>query len=397
MSTAPSSEMTGVTSPAGPEPDQAPPRRSKRRVLLAGGAAVVLAAAGGAAAGAYGLFGNPNPPASGVTDNAAPTSLATVTQGTLTSQSSVSATLTYAGQYTVLNHAVGAYSALPPVGQIVRRGEDLYWVSGSPVVLLYGPIPAYRTLQQGLSGTDVRQLKLNLIALGYATRAELHPSSDYYNAATATAMDKFQKHLGVTQTGTLPLGQAVFLPRAARITSVMATLGASAGPAPVMQATSTRREVTIALDAAQQSEVKVGDKVTITLPNNQTTPGVVSYVGTVATKPSAGAADTNPTITVDVTPTHPRATGSLDQAPVQVAITSASVHNALIVPVNALLALAGQGDGEAGGGYAVEVREPGGGHRLRPVTVGLFDDADGTVQVSGPGLRAGQSVVVPSS
>ena len=32
--------------------------------------------------------------------------------------------------------------------------------------------------------------------------------------------------------------------------------------------------MTIALDAAQQSEVKVGDKVTITLPNNQTTPGV---------------------------------------------------------------------------------------------------------------------------
>jgi peptidoglycan hydrolase-like protein with peptidoglycan-binding domain len=391
MSTAPSSEMTGVTSPAGPEPDQAPPRRSKRRVLLAGGAAVVLAAAGGAAAGAYGLFGNPNAPASGVSDNAAPTSLATVTQGTLTSQSSVSATLTYAGQYTVLNHALGAYSALPPVGQIVRRGEDLYWVSGSPVVLLYGPIPAYRTLQQGLSGTDVRQLKLNLIALGYATRAELHPSSDYYNAATATAMDKFQKHLGVTQTGTLPLGQAVFLPRAARITSVMATLGAQAGPAPVMLATSTRRQVTIALDAAQQSEVKVGDKVTITLPSNKTTPGVVSYVGTVATKPSGGgAANTNPTITVDVTPTHPSATGSLDQAPVQVAITSASVPNALIVPVNALLAL-------GSGGYAVEVREPGGGHRLRPVTVGLFDDADGTVQVSGPGLRAGQSVVVPSS
>ena len=46
--------------------------------------------------------------------------------------------------------------------------------------------------------------------------------------------------------------------------------------------------MTIALDAAQQSEVKVGDQVTITLPNNQTTPGVVSSVGTVATAPSVG-------------------------------------------------------------------------------------------------------------
>jgi len=31
-----------------------------------------------------------------------------------------------------------------------------------------------------------------------------------------------------------------------------------------------------------------------------------------------------------------------------------------------------------------------------PVTLGLFDDAQGLVQVSGPGVRAGQRVVVPA-
>jgi hypothetical protein len=30
-----------------------------------------------------------------------------------------------------------------------------------------------------------------------------------------------------------------------------------------------------------------------------------------------------------------------------------------------------------------------------PVTLGLFDDADGLVQVSGPGIAAGLRVVVP--
>ena len=34
-------------------------------------------------------------------------------------------------------------------------------------------------------------------------------------------------------------------------------------------------------------------------------------------------------------------------------------------------------------------------HRLVPVTLGLFDDADGLVQVTGTGLAAGQRVVVP--
>ena len=72
-----------------------------------------------------------------------------------------------------------------------------------------------------------------------------------------------------------------------------------------------------------------------------------------------------------------------------VSITTESVEDALAVPVDALLAL-------AGGGYAVEVAE-GRVHRLAAVTLGLFDDADGLVQVSGRGLSAGQRVVVPAT
>jgi len=54
--------------------------------------------------------------------------------------------------------------------------------------------------------------------------------------------------------------------------------------------------------------------------------------------------------------------------------------------VDALLA-------QTGGGYAVEVTGPG-GHHLVKVTPGLFDDAAGTVQVTG-NLAPGQRVVVP--
>ena len=58
------------------------------------------------------------------------------------------------------------------------------------------------------------------------------------------------------------------------------------------------------------------------------------------------------------------------------------------MPVDALIA-------RASGGYAVEVAGDGGARRIVPVSLGLFDDADGLVQVSGAGLSAGQSVVVP--
>ena len=151
--------------------------------------------------------------------------------------------------------------------------------------------------------------------------------------------------------------------------------------------------MTIALDASQQTSVKVGDPVEITLPDNSTTPGHVSFVGTVATTPSSdqgGDGSTTPTIQVDVTPDHPAATGRLDQAPVDVSITTDTVKSVLVVPVNALLAL-------ASGGYAVEAVDAGGARRLVAVSVGLFDDADGLVQVSGPTLHAGQRIVVPAS
>src|SRR5262249_61540134 len=124
---------------------------------------------------------------------------------------------------------------------------------------------------------------------------------------------------------------------------VTATLGATVQAGPVLGITSTRREVTIALDAAQQSDVKVGDPVTITLPDNSTTPGRVSYVGTVATVPSSdnggsdnGNGSTTPTIEGDVTPTDPAATGRLDQAPGNLSVTTRSRPKAPVGPRDTL-------------------------------------------------------------
>jgi hypothetical protein len=335
---------------------------------------------------------------SGSIDNGAATSLQTVVQRPLSSQTDVSATLGYAGSYSVVNQAQGTVTSLPSVGQLVREGQGLYQVNSSPVVLLYGSTPAYRSLSEGASasdvtGPDVQELNADLVALGLVTASELDPNSDEFGFWTQVGVEALQATLGVAQNGTLALGQAVFLPTSVRVTAVSATLGGGAQPGgPVLTASSTARVVTVALDAAQQAEVKVGDQVTITLPDNQSTPGVVSSVGTVATTPSsaAGTPGSPPTVTVEITPSDPAATGSLDQAPVEVAITTASVPSALAVPVNALLAL-------ASGGYAVEVVSALGVHHLAPVTLGLFDDADGLVQVSGSGLVSGQQVVVPSA
>jgi hypothetical protein len=148
--------------------------------------------------------------------------------------------------------------------------------------------------------------------------------------------------------------------------------------------------VSVALNPDLQSEVTAGDRVTITLPDGSTTLGRVSSVGKVATVSSndSGGSDTGPTVPVQIRPANPKATGGLDQALVEVAIIDHTVHDALAVPVYALLA-------RAGGGYLVEVASGDGAHHLVRVHLGLFDDAAGMVQVSGSGLAVGQRVVVP--
>jgi hypothetical protein len=266
-----------------------------------------------------------------------------------------------------------------------------------------------------MTGADVRQLNADLVALGYASKSDLDPSSDEFSAATKDAIESLQEHLGLDQTGTLDLGSVVFLPTPLRVTNVSTTLNASIGRgSPVLTGTSTTRQVNIALDTSKQSEVRVGDQVSVELPNNQTTPGVVSAVGTVAASSGSGGSGGQPasgssgadnnapssssnsnsssssgsTIEVDVRLIHPATAAAWDQAPVQVTITTDTVKNALVVPVLALLA-------QSVGGYAVEVASADGTRHLVPVTLGLFDDTDGLVQVTSNGLAAGQHVVVP--
>jgi hypothetical protein len=396
-----------VTTTAPQRPDQRPaaplsggPPRPRRWTVIAGALLALLAA--GVVIALTSPFSAARSAPAGASDNTYPTSLATVRQGHLASQVNATGTLGYTAQadgspYSVINPAAGIYTSLPIPGQVIHQGQIIYQVTDNPVVLLNGSTPMYRSLSQGDSGPDVQQLNADLVALGYATSSELDPASDYFSSETAYALEQLQGKLGEDETGSLDLGQAVFLPGPLRISQVTATLGTAARPGgPVAQATSTSRQVQVQLDASQQSNVKLGDKALITLPDNQTTAGTVTRIGTIASSSGSssaggsGSGSSTATIPLYVTLKDPKAAGTLDQSPVQVQITTAGVNHALIVPINSLVA-------ESGGGYAVETADARGVHHLVPVALGLFDDADGLVQVTSAGLTAGDQVVVPST
>ena len=364
------------------------PRRSwGGRVTLG----IVLATAGAVLAWRAGAF---SPATSSGTGRGEPAqATAAVTRQDLSATTPVTASLGYADSYLVTGQGGGTLTWLPPSGRVIRQGQALYETgNGSPVVLLYGSVPDWRNLGEGVTGQDVSQLNHDLVELGYADRADIAALGwDYYSWETAYGVQRLEERLGVSfPPGSLSLGQVVFEPEALRVSRVTGSLG---GPAsgPVLAATSDRHVVTIPLDAADQSEVKAGDTVTVTLPDGTTTPGVISSIGTVAaTTSGTGGNSATTTIPVQATLTDPGAAGTLDQAPVTVNITTGtSPGPVLAVPVTALIA-------QSPGGYGVEIAGPGNTRRWVPVRPGIFDDADGLVQVTG-NLTPGQHVVVAAS
>ncbi len=363
-----------------------------RRRLVVGVTTIALVAA---AAGAFATQrlrpATTTPTSSALTDLA----LARVERTDVADRQQVPATLGYAGSMTVVGRLGGTLTAVAAPGRVVRAGGVLATVDAQPVVLMLGGVPAWRPFELGMAdGSDVRELEHSLRSIGYDP-AHAMTVDDHFSSATASAVRRWQRALGLPMTGRVGLGSVIFLPQELRVTAALATVGALVAPGqPLLAGTSVDHEVSVALDAGRQGLVHVGDRVVVTLPDGTTTTdGVVSFVARVATASSdpgsaggaSGSGGAPPTVQVTVRLRDQAAAGRLDQAPVQVAITDQLHAGVLAVPVTALLAVAG--------GYAVT--RPDGSDVL--VHVGLFDDLTQLVEVSGPGLVAGMQVQVPGS
>jgi peptidoglycan hydrolase-like protein with peptidoglycan-binding domain len=401
-------------------------RRRVRAGLLAGALVVAVVGGGGWAVARGGLLGRP---AAATPTAEVPTGTATVARTEVVERQQVAGTLGYGDSVTVPGQAAGGSGSsgdggssgaggggqtqdgivtrVPAVGAVLGRGQALFEVDGHPVPLWYGTRPAWRAFQLGMTdGADVRQLEANLVALGFDPDRAITVDG-HYSGATAAAVKRWQRATGRAWTGAVALGQVVFLPGPIRVATVTATAGAPvpAGTA-ILTASPTRPLVTVALDAAMQQLVRRGDRVEVVLPDGKTTQGTVASVSRVATQPSTGSGQNGgqsegqsgngsgsgsgqATVQVTIWLAAPRAAANLDQAPVQVAITTQAHKGVLAVPINALLA-------QPGGGYAVRVLD-GGSRRLVAVRTGLFDETAGLVEVQGAGLAQGATVEVPAS
>jgi peptidoglycan hydrolase-like protein with peptidoglycan-binding domain len=317
---------------------------------------------------------------------ALPPATAPVERGDLQQASQVRGTLGFAAEQRISTGRAGVLTWLPRQGEQVQRDKVLYEVDGGPVRLWFGSRPMYRELRRGMRGQDVRQLKENLIALGYGVGLAL---DDRFTAGTERGVRAWQRVHGLRRTGVVGPELIAFTAGGVRVQRMETAVGDHlAAGAVVMTVTGSDRQVRFDVDADQAVQVKAGTKVTVDLPGGKSVRGRVSSLGPEADEeggqggqePSGG-----PKVTVNVEVSGSDRIEAMDQAPVTVRLKGDLRRNVLHVPIGALLA-------GPSSGFLVEVVERG---RVRqvPVEVGLF--AEGRVEVEGAGLRAGTRVGVP--
>ena len=309
-----------------------------------------------------------------------PTATAVLDTRDLVERESFDGVLGYADQSSVTSSLAGTLTWLPDEGGRIQRGGRLYEVDKQPCFLMYGRSPAWRDFGAGMSdGRDVEQLERNLVALGYDPYDEVEIDHEF-DDATIGAIRRWQEDRGLTEDGVISLGEVVFAAGPRRVGELLASVGERAGTgAPLFDMSSTRKVVSVDLEASKHDLVRRGRRVMVGLPDGTSAKGRIAEIGKVARSPQEeGGAPT-----IDVLIALGGAGSSFDQAPVEVEIEVARAEGVLAAPVAALLAL-------AEGGYALEVVE-GEGASLVPVEIGEF--SDGWVEITADGLSAGHEVV----
>jgi membrane fusion protein, multidrug efflux system len=358
------------------------------------------------------VWRHPAPPSAG---DGPQMSTTTISRQNLTEVATVPADLGFGPPQTVESRLTGTVTALAGVGSVVNRGHELFRVDDMPVVLMYGTLPAYRDLTAGhpagggapgttgpgtggatatdpgagepaaavpaTKGADVRQFEANLKALGYSG----FTVDETYTDQTAQAVRRWQKDLGLEQTGVVELGRVIYRPGPVRVAKHEVTVGSQTG-GPVLTTTGTARLVTAHLPQRDQALARVNAKVTVVLSSGREIPGTVQSVAASSGDSASGgdSAGTGQESSLDavVSLDDPDQAADAGDGLAQVEFTVQQRKDVLAVPVGALLAL-------AEGGYGLQILD-GRSWRIVAVTTGLF--ADGKVEVSGPELRAGLTV-----
>ncbi|MEV0317118.1 peptidoglycan-binding protein [Streptomyces sp. NPDC050658] len=285
----------------------------------------------------------------------------------------------------------------------VSPGQVLVEVSGRPVFVLRGSLPAYRDLRPGLHGDDVAQLQKALAETGFGTEGD---APGRFGTGTAQAVKRLYESLGYdpsrggekaegatggsSMVPVVPVSELVYVPTfPARVETVPARAGREPGEKLVTLSTGdlTVRGV---LRPDEKNLVRTGQQVEISSEITGTTAS--GTVRSVARELSDGKQDGAPDsragyafIVAPDKPLHPKLSGQDVRLTVEAATSDGKV---LVVPLSAVTS--GADDKSA-----VTVCTSDGEQRRVPVRTGISGDGYIEVTPTGGGkLRQGNAVSV---
>ncbi|PKQ17881.1 MAG: hypothetical protein CVT68_06225 [Actinobacteria bacterium HGW-Actinobacteria-8] len=368
--------------------------KARRQSAVAAIAGVIVGASG---VGALSLLGSDG-------EEATRTSVALATVAVesrdVTLYTEYAGTLGYGDAVEVVTRADGVVTAIPDIGSDLVRGDAAFEVDEEPVALLYGALPAWRTLSTDSDdGPDVLQLETNLAALGYSDDLTI---DETFTSVTAANLKALEVSMGQADPdGELDPGEVVFTAGPVRVDDVLSrgttvSPGTSVITAALLEdATDTvtddtvttentpTQAVTFTIASTDQGGFAVGDEVVVELADERLADGVVSSLSETPRRNGTGpAADLVLDVTVSITEVPE---GGLIEGPANVRITDQVQAGLTMVPVRALVAL-------AEGGYAVSVVDADGSSHFVGVETGLFQD--GWVAIVGD-TQPGDLIEVP--
>ena len=175
------------------------------------------------------LTTRPSTASSDTATHTATTTTAEITQRDLVAYNQTTATLGFTTSVTVSSPVAGTVTSIVPTGTKIAAGTVVASIDGTPVVAMIGDVPSYRDLSKGVTtGIDVRQLKANLVMLGFDPNGTM-AIDETYDTATATAVTAWEDSLGLTGDGKVTKGEIVFVPGELLVDTLSASVGSGVG------------------------------------------------------------------------------------------------------------------------------------------------------------------------
>ncbi len=296
-----------------------------------------------------------------------------ITRGNLSEKKEEVGVIDHGDPWVAPIQAQGVVTKSLAKGTEVEAGQPLIWVANKPVVLAIGETPLYRDLElmsKRLKGDDVKQLQTFLVEQGFNDKKRL-VADGTFGTHTKAAVKAWQKSVGHEQSGRIDRTQLIFHGTALRVESE-AQVGVEFAE---LSVTGAVQQVKADFDTKSRAFLDVGSTVKLESDEGESVDGTITEV--TSTVGDDGTRKLNVTI-------EPGSPIPSEVERVNVIASRELANDALLVPVRAVLAL-------AGGGYGLEVQTSN-GTELREVELGQV--VDDVAEITGD-FNEGDAVVVP--